>query len=76
MVSIPACHAGDRGSIPRLGVFFSQINKICLFFVDVVDEINKLEIFILFISNDYSKKCTNIFNNWKKSHLEKLRSYF
>ena len=22
MVSIPACHAGDRGSIPRLGDFF------------------------------------------------------
>ena len=22
MVSIPACHAGDRGSIPRRGVFF------------------------------------------------------
>ena len=75
-MSIPACHAGDRGSIPRLGVFFSQINKIRIFFVDVVDEINKLEIFILFISNDYSKKCTNNFNNWKKFHLEKLRSYF
>ena len=49
MVSIPACHAGDRGSIPRLGVFFSQINKIRIFFVDVVDEINKLEfLFYLF----------------------------
>ena len=23
MVSIPACHAGDRGSIPRRGVFFN-----------------------------------------------------
>ena len=22
VVSIPACHAGDRGSIPRRGVFF------------------------------------------------------
>ena len=22
VVSIPACHAGDRGSIPRFGVFF------------------------------------------------------
>ena len=22
MVSIPACHAGDRGSIPRLGAIF------------------------------------------------------
>ena len=22
VVSIPACHAGDRGSIPRHGVFF------------------------------------------------------
>ena len=27
VVSIPACHAGDRGSIPRLGVFFFQ-NKL------------------------------------------------
>ena len=26
MVSIPACHAGDRGSIPRRGVFFSTLN--------------------------------------------------
>ena len=25
MVSIPACHAGDRGSIPRRGVLFVQI---------------------------------------------------
>ena len=24
VVSIPACHAGDRGSIPRRGVFFSS----------------------------------------------------
>ena len=23
MVSIPACHAGDRGSIPRRGDFYS-----------------------------------------------------
>ena len=23
VVSIPACHAGDRGSIPRRGVFLS-----------------------------------------------------
>ena len=25
MVSIPACHAGDRGSIPRRGVFFQPL---------------------------------------------------
>ena len=25
MVSIPACHAGDRGSIPRFGAFFFQL---------------------------------------------------
>ena len=25
VVSIPACHAGDRGSIPRLGVIFGKI---------------------------------------------------
>ena len=25
VVSIPACHAGDRGSIPRRGEFFSII---------------------------------------------------
>ena len=27
VVSIPACHAGDRGSIPRLGVFFCSISN-------------------------------------------------
>ena len=26
VVSIPACHAGDRGSIPRRGVFFLFVN--------------------------------------------------
>ena len=25
MVSIPACHAGDRGSIPRRGVFLRKV---------------------------------------------------
>ena len=25
VVSIPACHAGDRGSIPRRGVFFFSL---------------------------------------------------
>ena len=25
VVSIPACHAGDRGSIPRRGVFFQSL---------------------------------------------------
>ena len=29
MVSIPACHAGDRGSIPRRGVFFLFYFKLC-----------------------------------------------
>ena len=28
VVSIPACHAGDRGSIPRRGDFFSFRNFI------------------------------------------------
>ena len=33
VVSIPACHAGDRSSILRLGEFFSEINKwITLFY--------------------------------------------
>jgi hypothetical protein len=27
VVSIPACHAGDRGSIPRRGVYFLRISK-------------------------------------------------
>ena len=26
VVSIPACHAGDRGSIPRRGAFLSLVN--------------------------------------------------
>ena len=30
VVSIPACHAGDRGSIPRRGDFF--LNKALLLF--------------------------------------------
>ena len=25
VVSIPACHAGDRGSIPRRGAFFFSL---------------------------------------------------
>ena len=28
MVSIPACHAGNPGSIPGLGVFFRWVGKI------------------------------------------------
>ena len=31
VVSIPACHAGDRGSIPRLGVFFLFLSKLIFF---------------------------------------------
>ena len=31
MVSIPACHAGDRGSIPRHGVFSFCLYICCLF---------------------------------------------
>ena len=35
MVSIPACHAGDPGSIPGLGVFFcnatERYTRICIF---------------------------------------------
>ena len=27
VVSIPACHAGDRGSIPRRGAFFFLLPK-------------------------------------------------
>ena len=29
MVSIPACHAGDRGSIPRRGELFLDISQDC-----------------------------------------------
>ena len=28
VVSIPACHAGDRGSIPRRGGFFLEIDEL------------------------------------------------
>ena len=36
VVSIPACHAGDRGSIPRRGegIFFSFFS-ICFFLMDL-----------------------------------------
>ena len=30
VVSIPACHAGDRGSIPRRGVLFYLISSFML----------------------------------------------
>ena len=32
VVSIPACHAGDRGSIPRRGVHFSLHFPVCHIF--------------------------------------------
>ena len=28
VVSIPVCHTGDRGSIPRQGVFFSHVKTL------------------------------------------------
>ena len=31
VVSIPACHAGDRGSIPRRGVFYSHTSYLNIF---------------------------------------------
>ena len=36
MVSIPACHAGDRGSIPRRGehIFASQASLVLLLALD------------------------------------------
>ena len=30
MASIPACHAGDRGSIPRVGVFLMHPGEILM----------------------------------------------
>ena len=32
VVSIPACHAGDRGSIPRLGEFFFKLYFAYIFY--------------------------------------------
>ena len=43
MVSIPACHAGDRGSIPRLRVFIGYVS----------DETQFLLAAQFFISADY-----------------------
>jgi hypothetical protein len=40
VVSIPACHAGDRGSIPRRGELFVSLYKISTYH-DLAD-INKL----------------------------------
>ncbi len=37
VASIPACHAGDRGSIPRRGAFFGVRTN--LFAVDVVEHL-------------------------------------
>ena len=37
VVSIPACHAGGRGSIPRRGdIFFTYLLGIFLYIVDVI----------------------------------------
>ena len=35
VVSIPACHAGDRGSIPRRGVFFFKSD--CVRYLDCTE---------------------------------------
>ena len=44
VVSIPACHAGDRGSIPRRGAFFFRIfytiNSNCLQVINYPNTIN------------------------------------
>ena len=37
VVSIPACHAGDRGSIPRRGDFFFYKRIYKIFFSDKKD---------------------------------------
>ena len=37
VVSIPACHAGDRGSIPRRGDYF--LDEICGFLSMVIRKI-------------------------------------
>ena len=45
VVSIPVCHAGDRGSIPRRGGFFllngvhhrKDMSWLCKFFDDIID---------------------------------------
>ena len=43
VVSIPACHAGDRGSIPRLGeffkIYFAYIFYGCIIFLPVGTDI-------------------------------------
>ena len=51
VVSIPACHAGDRGSIPRRGVFF-RIKSACVRYLDCIETsvsglLLKLQYFLL-----------------------------
>jgi hypothetical protein len=62
VVSIPACHAGDRGSIPRLGVFFF-LNK----FTKILSKIN------VYLYN-LAKKLDNSFKLKVNSMLEDKNS--
>ena len=41
VVSIPACHAGDRGSIPRRGGYFFKSYLLCSY-VDVCVKLNQI----------------------------------
>ena len=41
VVSIPACHAGDRGSIPRRGDI-SRCNGVMIFFKQNLNEFSKI----------------------------------
>ena len=51
VVSIPACHAGDRGSVPRRGgFFFFNFVFILIFLFNVVLRSNLFSSFVSFTS--------------------------
>ena len=55
VVSIPACHAGDRGSIPRLGGFLFHLHLIIFF-----DDFNSMGNYLLFTITVCNNHCSII----------------
>ena len=83
VVSIPACHAGDRGSIPRRGGYFCDIFLAAILYVDhykkswylksIIEkkkvEKNKARLWISFPCVFFDRIWPNIANNIKRYPL-------
>ena len=68
MVSIPACHAGDRGSIPRRGGFFIFV-YIYIFFFFFLNQ-NKFDVATAYIS-----KFVTHSNKWPRGLTDKASDF-